>query len=159
MSADANPDALAEKLAQQLQKQTVVCENIRTLSQRQQALVADHKEDELLALLADKQALIDQHQKLFETTLALRDKWETLKSGATPQAQGKAEQAWEKLKAVLNEVVALEDASRGVLEEQKSKVGMDISKIQRGKIANKAYGGSMRPLPKPGIATNAAEPR
>lgn len=144
MSALDDPNACANQLAVQLEKQTEICIAIKRLSEQQQTLVADRKEDELLSLLGEKQNLMDRHQALFAKTQQLRDKWEQLKGRASPESQAKAEDAWERLKTVLNEVVALEDASRGMLEEQQSKLSMDIGKVQRGKIANKAYGNSFR---------------
>lgn len=147
MSSAPTPESCADQLARQLGKQAEICLNIKRLSESQQAMVADRKEDELLSLLNEKQLLIDQHQQLFAKTQELRDRWEGLKSQASPAAQAKVETAWEKLKAVLNDVVSLEDASRGMLQEQKDKVSDDISKIQRGKVASKAYGGGMIPPP------------
>ena len=147
MTTDNDPDACARRLAEQLEKQAEICAGIKKLSERQQALVAERREDELLRLLSDKQVLLDRHQALFARTQELRDRWEAAKGGASMESQSLAEGAWERLKAVLNEVVALEDASRSLLQEQQDKLTMDIGKVQRGKIANKAYGGSQRPPP------------
>ena len=147
MTTDDDSEAIARMLADQLEKQSEICLGIKRLSERQQNLVAERKEDELLRLLSDKQELMNKHQNLFAKTQVLRDKWDGVRNRARPESQAKVEGAWERLKTILNEVVALEDASRGLLQEQQNRLSMDIGKIQRGKIANKAYGGSQRPPP------------
>lgn len=144
MSVLDDPNACANQLANQLEKQTEICVAIKRLSERQQVLVEERNENELLSLLGDKQELMDKHQTLFGKTQELRDKWESLKAQAKPESRTKVENAWERLKTVLNEVVTLEDASRGVLQEQQNKLSMNIGHIQKGKIANKAYGNSYR---------------
>ena len=145
MTTDNDSDAIARMLADQLEKQSEICLGIKRLSERQQALVSERREDELLRLLSDKQELLNRHQDLFAKTQVMRDKWDGVRNLASPESQAAVEGAWERLKTVLNEVVALEDASRGLLQEQQNRLSMDIGKVQRGKIANKAYGGSQRP--------------
>jgi FlgN protein. len=148
MSASLSPDVCAKQLAELLDKQTEVCQNIKMLSEKQQALVAGHKEDDLLTLLSDKQQLIDQQQTLFSKAQDLSKTWEGLKSHASQAMQKRVEDSWETLKKVLNDVVTLEDASRGMLQDQKDRVSKDIGKIQLGKVANKAYGGGVRVPPR-----------
>ena len=137
------PDECAKELARLLNAQAEVCGGILEKSNMQQQLVQDRKEDELLSLLADKQALIDKHQKLADQAAALRERWENgAREQASPDARAGVEAAWNSLRDILDQIIRLEDASRAVLEEQKGKVSLDIGNLQRGKILNKAYGGA-----------------
>ena len=151
MANALGPDQCAQELARLLNAQADVCRDILEKSKMQQQLVEERKEDELLSLLGDKQKLIDKHQKLAEEAAPFRQQWEEDARGrAKPESTATVEKAWNALRDVLDEIIRLEDASRAFLEEQKGKVSLDIGKLQRGKIVNKAYGGSVyKPPAKP----------
>lgn len=143
-----SPDQCAEELARLLDQQADICRQILEKSKMQQTLVEERREDELLSLLGDKQKLIDKHQKLSEQAAPFRERWEAgVREQAGPEAHAKVEAAWNALRTLLDEIVHLEDASRAYLQDQKSKVSMDIGNLQRGKIVNKAYGGGFKPPP------------
>lgn len=143
-----SPDQCAEELARLLSEQANICRLILEKSQTQQKLVEERREDELLALLTEKQRFIDRHQQLSAKAAPFRVEWEErARNLAAPAAHQKVETAWNALREVLDEIVRLEDASRAYLQDQKDKVSMDIGKLQRGKIVNKAYGGGFKPPP------------
>lgn len=137
------PEQCALELAKLLDAQADVCRDILEKSKLQQQLVEERREDELLSLLGDKQKLIDKHQTLVDKANPYREQWEAgVRERVSPAAHAEVERAWNGLREVLDEIIRLEDASRAYLEEQKGKVSLDIGKLQRGKIVNKAYGGS-----------------
>lgn len=143
-----NPDQCAEELARLLEQQAEVCGKILEKSKMQQILVEERREDELLSLLGDKQRLIETHQKLSGQAAPYRERWENgAREQVGPEAHARVEAAWNSLRNVLDEIVRLEDASRAYLQEQKSKLSVDIGNLQRGKMVNKAYGGGYRPPP------------
>lgn len=143
MTAPGTPDQCAQQLARSLDAQTKICLRILEKSQMQQKLVEDHLENELLSLLGDKQKLINDHQALVEQARPFRERWENgERERASAESHQLVERAWNDLREVLDQIVKLEDASRAVLEEQKSRVSLDIGNLQRGKIVNKAYGGA-----------------
>lgn len=143
-----SPDVCAIELAKLLDQQTAICRDILALSQKQQALVEEHKEDDLLRLLNEKQILLNRHKGLMAKTNPFREEWETsARDLAGPQAHQKVEAAWNALTAVLDDIIRLEDASREVLQDQHGKVTQEINKLQRGKAMNKAYGGSYKVPP------------
>lgn len=147
MSNQIAPDACAAELTRLLDEQAEVCRRIRELSLQQEELVAGRKEDDLLRLLSEKQRLIGMHQAISAKAAPFRERWEEVRGQAGQAAHAKAEAALERLKAVLDEIVRLEDRSRTLLEEQQAKASLDIGKIQKGKMLNKAYGGGKRPPP------------
>lgn len=143
MTSPLGPEECAESLAGALNAQADICRQILEKSREQQTMVEERREDELLSLLADKQRLIDQHQALAAKAAPFRAQWEErARDQAGPAAHAKVEEAWNRLRETLDQIVQLEDASRAILEEQKSKVSLDIGKLQRGKAVNKAYGGA-----------------
>lgn len=144
-----SPDQCAQELARLLNEQTQVCRMILERTKMQQTLVEERREDDLLSLLNDKQKMIDNHQKLTEKAAPFRKEWEeSARNLAGPDAHAKVEAAWNALRDVLDEIVRLEDESRAFLEQQKEKVSLDIGKLQKGKIVNKAYGGgTFKPPP------------
>lgn len=138
-----NPNVCAQQFAQSLKAQADVCLRILEKSKMQQQLVEESKETELLSLLGDKQKLIVEHDKLVKQGSGLRTRWENGdRDKASPESHKLVEDAWNRLRDVLTEIVKLEDASRAVLEEQKNKLSIDIGNLQRGRIVNKAYGSS-----------------
>lgn len=149
MASAMNPEQCANELARLLDAQVIVCRQILDKSRMQQELVEERREDDLLILLDGKQQLIEKHQKLSQSSVACREQWEqTARNSVGAEAHAKVEKAWNNLREVLDEIVQLEDASRAMLQDRKGEVSMDINKLQRGKIVNKAYGGSgMRPPP------------
>lgn len=143
MAAPGNPEQCADMLARSLKAQADVCRRILEKTKKQQKMVEEHLESELLSLLGDKQKLIDEHQVLTARSAEARELWENgYRDRASPQAHAKVEAAWNDLRNVLDEIVKLEDVSRATLEEQKNRVSIDIGNLQRGKIVNKAYGGA-----------------
>lgn len=147
MADFASPDACAQALAASFDKQAEVYTQILTLSQKQQTLVDERREGELLSLLNDKQRLIEKHQKLAAEAQNHRIRWETLRAQASPDARARVEAAFENLRSILEQVMSFEDASREKLQQQKGEVSMDINRLQKGRILNKAYGGGYRPPP------------
>lgn len=148
MSQPISPEVCARELARSLDAQTEVCRQILDKSTLQQKLVEERREGDLLSLLSEKQRLIEQHQKLSDQAQPYRAQWEaSARDLAGPEAHARVEKAWNALREVLDEVVRLEDLSRAMLQDQKGQVSVDIGKIQKGKIVNKAYGGGFRPPP------------
>ena len=144
-----NPEECAAGLADLFSTQAEVCREILERSRRQQDLVtAGNREDDLLVLLAEKQSLIDKQLRLAEQAQPYRELWEgaaRLASGR--EARTKGEESWNSLRGILESVVRLEDESREKLQEQKSRVSVDIGNLQRGRMVNQAYGGGFKPPP------------
>jgi hypothetical protein len=140
------PDECANGLIRLLDAQAAICRWILEKSGQQRELVAQMREDDLLALLADKQRLIEQQQKLADEARPFLDEWEkSARAVADPSIRARAEAVWNGLRDLLDRIVKLEDESRAKLEEQKGRMSIDIGSLQRGKIVNKAYGGGLRP--------------
>jgi hypothetical protein len=143
-----SPDVCAKELARLLTAQAEICRQILEKSQLQQKLVEERREDELLSLLTEKQRLIEKHQALSAQAKPFLAEWEaSARDMAAPDAHARVERAWNELREVLDAIVKLEDASRAMLQDHKGQVSMDIGKIQKGRIVNKAYGGALRPPP------------
>lgn len=148
MALASSPEQCAKELAFLLDQQSDICRKILELSSRQQKLVEDRKENDLLVLLSDKQRLLDKHQALSTQAKPYRDQWEnSYRDQADPGAHALVERAWNGLRDILDQIIKLEDVSRQTLQKHKGAVSDDISRLQRGKIANKAYGGGMRVPP------------
>lgn len=148
MAYTLTPDQCAAELARHLDLQAGVCRKILELSRQQQKLVEERRESDLLVLLSEKQRLIGGHEALAKEAKIHREQWEaSARAAASAEAHAKVEAAWNALRDILDEIVKLEDASRATLETHRGKVSEDIAKLQRGKIANKAYGGSKIPPP------------
>ncbi|MDR2391096.1 MAG: flagellar protein FlgN [Planctomycetota bacterium] len=142
------PDDCAARLAGLLDAQAEICRKILEQSRRQREFVAEMREDELLSLLADKQKLIGDQQKLAGQARPCRDEWEaSARLSSSPAARARVEAAWNGLRELLEAIVKIEDESQAVLQERKSRLSTDIGTVQRGKIVNKAYGGGFRPSP------------
>ena len=144
-----DPGECAEGLSSSLRVQAEICREVLELSRRQRALVAEeNREDDLIALLAEKQMLIDRQRRLAEQALPYRDQWEeSARLLSSPEARAKVEEAWNSLCAILESIVGLEDESRERLREQKGRVSIDIGNLQRGRMVNQAYGGGLKPPP------------
>jgi FlgN protein. len=141
------PDDCGRRLARLLDAQVEVCGRILACSESQQRLVREHREDELLSLLGDKQKMLEEHESLSAQSQPVRAQWERDREKASPEVHALVETSWSNLRDMLDNIVRLEDASREILEGRKGEVSTDINKLQRGKIVNKAYGGGMRPPP------------
>ncbi|MCD7897295.1 MAG: flagellar protein FlgN [Planctomycetaceae bacterium] len=141
MANALTPEHCARELARLMNAQADTCGKILEKSNQQQKLVEELNEPALLSLLSEKQALIQQNDKLSTQALPYRRQWEDgLRDRATPVQRAAVEAAWNRVLETLDRIVKLEDASRAVLESQKSSVSKEINKLQRGKMLNKAYG-------------------
>lgn len=142
MANAPSPDQCAAELTRLLTAQVEVCKQILVKSRQQQQLVEERKEDDLLSLLTDKQRLIDKHQSFTAQSAPYRQRWEAgARDQSTPEARARVEDAYNALREVLDEIIQLEDASRDVLQKQKGEVSLELGKLQKGKLVNKAYGG------------------
>ncbi|MDR1534815.1 MAG: flagellar protein FlgN [Planctomycetota bacterium] len=145
-----NSDDCATELIRLLRAQTGVCRQILDKSARQRELVAGDGENDLLALLAEKQELLDRQRRLAAEAGPHREKWEnSARARAPAPVRAEVEGAWNELRELFDRIVKLEDESQERLRERQRRLSVDIGNLQRGKIVNKAYGGNFRPPPPP----------
>ena len=143
ISQDDRPAALLHALQQQL----ALFEQLHTLAQWQGSLIGTEDGSPLLALLAQRQQIIDQLQSLQRDADANR-----LTAAALSSEQAReASELTELIAAVRARILEQDERDRAVLRDVRNQVGIDLRKMTQGGNANKAYGGSK-------ISTSPAAP-
>ena len=140
------PAAAAVRFAGVLEQQLILYCAVRELALKSKELIAAKDTNGLMQVLAEKQDKIGEIDLFGEETARLRDIWEQTREGLPEEVRAPVEKVVEDLRAVLADIVAIEDEGQKDLLEAKSGAGAEIARLQKGKALHKAYGGG-KPLP------------
>lgn len=139
----ARPAWVADALVRQLE----FYQRLDTLSARQSELISDDNTDGLLAILGERQALIDRITEIGARLEPVRAAWEAFLLGLPGPTREQIGTLVDALGALAGRVAERDEADRRRLEERRAVVGAELTTIGRGRSALAAYGG--RPLRAP----------
>lgn len=129
-----------ERLRAVLRRQGSLLERLASLSQRQGEALRGRDLSSVLAIVEERQPLVDELEALQREVVSLRR--ELARSGGATAERDDAELG-ELLDAVVRQAAELEArdaADRRELESQRELVAKELSGLTRGERANSAYG-------------------
>ena len=131
---DAGGDALITSLQQQLG----LYEQLNALGPRQSALVAGDDGDQLLALLSQRQVIIDQLQTLHRDSQVLGQRATPM----SPWQRGTVAELHELIAAIRARILEQDERDRAALRDAKAGVGNELRRLSHVNKAARAYGGA-----------------
>lgn len=148
-STDA-PDAAASRparVAMALARQLDLYHQLDALSLRQGILIEDDDTDGLLAVLGERQAVVDEITAIGAELEPIRQQWEPFLTGLPAPTRGQLTELVSELAALAGIVAARDEADRKRLEARRSAVGRELASVARGRSAVVAYGGKSNAVP------------
>jgi hypothetical protein len=123
-----------------LQRQQDLFSQLDAMSQRQSALIEAQDTDRLLAVLAERQSVID---RIAETSVRLepyRASWDAVMKGLDEPGRARVRRRIDVLAELAERVAKRDEADRAMLETRRDAVAGEITQINRGRGAVAAYG-------------------
>jgi hypothetical protein len=140
-----SPESRAAELLRSLQEQLDRYQDVKRLAERQRQMIEANDSEGLMRLLAEKQEQIARIGAIAAASASLRESWERERDAASPALRQRLEKTAEDLRAVLAEIVAIEDQGQAAILGAREAAGEAITKLQKGKAMHKAYGSGPRP--------------
>ncbi|MFH0911326.1 MAG: flagellar export chaperone FlgN [Planctomycetota bacterium] len=132
--------ALAARMKEFFARQEECYRRVLDLSRRQVATIEARDTALLMRILSDKQAVMREVEAVAQGGATLLKEWEAGKNALGPGERESVERAHESVKAVLAEVLQVEEAAREELGDRTSEQSRKITELQRGKQMLRAYG-------------------
>lgn len=143
------PEEASAWLTKGLRTQLACYESVLALAQEQKALIVSGQAEGLMELLARKQRMIAEIERLQNAIRPCKERWDAEGDAWPPALRAPVESVVQALRHILGEIVALEDAGREELGDSSQKAGQKITQMQKGKAMHRAYGNTAKPPASP----------
>lgn len=152
-----DPARWAPRLRRILDEQRALYDRLDALSIRQSELVLGGATDELLAVLGERQIVVDQIWSSSDEFAPFQRRWAELMSALPAEQRLQFSAVALELAEIIERIAERDDADRRELERQRATVAAEISSLNRGRTAVAAYGGGAAGAP--GTSTASSEAR
>lgn len=140
-----NPDIWAPRLARVLDRQREVYERLELLSLSQAQLIHEDQTDELLAVLGQRQSLIEQLTALNDELAPFTERWSELASRLSEQHREDLRQRFDEVGRLVESITRRDESDRRALEVRRSSVGSELQSLTRSRGAVAAYSRAQTP--------------
>ncbi len=134
-------EADAQALISLLRRQVSIYTRLEQLSGRQRGLIAAEDQQQLLALLAERQKLVDQLGALNQSLLPLQDYWRANREAVAPALRREADQLVGRAGEILQRVLGADEQDARILSARKAQTAKQVTALAQGRQAFEAYGG------------------
>lgn len=128
-------DGVVGLLSQQLD----LYRRLRALAARQHELVAARESAQLLAVLAERQQIVDSLSRLDTEIRPLRSRWPEVRRSLTPQQQRSVGEIVAEVGRTLSEIIDTDNADCESLTQLRDGARREVSALDTGRRANTAY--------------------
>lgn len=139
----SRPALVAAGLSRQLE----LYRRLEGLSRRQSTLIEDDDTDHLLAVLGERQAVVDEIAAIGADLEPIRQQWEPFLQSLPPATREQLRALVDTLAELAGLVAGRDEADRERLESRRSAVGRELASLARGRSAVVAYGGKAGTVP------------
>ncbi len=134
----------AEKLISLLNRQVSIYTRLEQLSGRQRGLIAAEDQQQLLALLAERQKLVDELGVLNQGLIPLQKYWRAHRETIAPSLRAEADQLVRRAGEILQRILGADEQDARILSARKAQTAKEMTALAQGRQAFKAYGGGVR---------------
>lgn len=113
---------------------------LKTLSQQQAACIREGSTEQLLSLLSQRQAVIDDLSRSNAELAPYRDRWTQLAEAADPTQKQSLRELLNEIDRVLREVVEQDERDRTELKGVQQQIGTQLMRVGKAGQAIRAYG-------------------
>ncbi|WP_432799447.1 flagellar export chaperone FlgN [Poriferisphaera sp. WC338] len=122
-----------------LHQQKELYEKLDVLSDHQSVLVGQGDTDQLLAVLAQRQALVDGLVALNGKMQPYREKWDAVAGGMNAACKAQVNGLVDEVERLLAQILKRDELTQGQLQTAKTQVGQELAKTNQGGAAASAY--------------------
>ncbi len=137
-----NPASIFAALAAELDGQCKCLGELDALSQRQASLIGMGDGTDLLALMSERQQVIDDLARLALRTEPLRRTWDELKPPPPDSMKNEIERRVASMTSMLCSVRERDEADRQTLNTRREEIRLELQRLESSKRAVGAYGAS-----------------
>lgn len=131
------PDA--ERLIVLLTEQRDLYGRLRELSDRQRALIAGDRPEQLLSILQERQTLISSLSRLNEQLAPFRREWDAMYARLSEESRERTSALLNEINALLKVILKTDREDSVLLAARKHTVARELSGVAGGKTATSAY--------------------
>ncbi len=131
----------AESLGRRIEELSALLVRLERLGEGQERLIADERTDELLALLADRERLVEQVVGASEQIDALRRRWDEMSPGLGDAELAPLREGLDSLTDYAARIAARDDRDRSALVVKRDELSKRLAGVGVGQRAVNAYGG------------------
>ena len=137
-------EADAEKLISLLRRQVSIYTRLEQLSGRQRGLIAAEDQQPLLALLAERQKLVDELSTLNQGLVPLQDYWRSNRETVAPSLRAEVDQLVGRAGEILQRVLGADEQDARILSARKAQTANQVTALAQSRQAFDAYGAGER---------------
>ncbi len=137
-------EADAEALISLLRRQVSIYTCLEQLSGRQRGLIAAEDQQQLLALLAERQKLVDELGVLNQGLIPLQKYWRANRETVAPSLRREADQLVGRAGEILQQILGVDEQDARILSARKAQTAKQVTALAQGRQAFEAYGGGAR---------------
>jgi flagellar biosynthesis/type III secretory pathway chaperone len=130
----------ASALLELLQRQQALYENLRDLGGQQTRLIESADTEQLLALLARRQQLIDQLTRLNQQLQPYKRDWTNCWASLDPPSRQRVSALIQRVGALVDQIMKADEADRVRLTHQRDEIADGLTRMNRGASVHRAYG-------------------
>lgn len=130
------------RLLEVLRRQESLFERLDALSARQGELIRAEETEALLALLAERQAIVREIEAASVELAPYRRRWEELTGTMAEADRAEVRVRVAAIGALASKVAGQDEADRKLMEERRGAIASELAGVTRGRGAIAAYGGS-----------------
>ncbi len=137
--AETDITSEASQLVELLERQRTLYRQLRGLAERQKSLVVSQDVQPLLALLADRQRLVDELMVLNEQMSVYRRNWSSIYSNLDEASRKHVASLLEEANTALGLILQSDSRDTATLSAKRQDVTTRLSSIDSGSRASAAY--------------------
>ncbi|MEX2672221.1 MAG: flagellar export chaperone FlgN [Phycisphaeraceae bacterium] len=141
MTAKTKPE-WAVDLIELLEEQRVIYDQLVGLSEKQSGFVDSGDAESLLAVLAQRQKLIDHLTQINGRIEPFKQNWPKLWAELDGDSQARVQNLIDKVQALLDRIVEQDERDRAALSDHRDRIGAQVKQAHAGSAVNRAYGAS-----------------
>jgi|GEM_PF-4234758 len=138
---------LRDRVMPALERQAALYDQLAAFGPRQDELIASGEGDDLLRLMGDRQAVVDELVEVHRGLEDVRADWQGFVDGLTEQDRDALGERLDALKALAARVHEQDSQTRRHLDGARDQVSQNMSGLGRAKGAVRAYGGTAARTP------------
>jgi hypothetical protein len=125
-----------------LKEQCDLCRQISSFAQTQRSLITGDEPERLLALMAQRQTVLDRLTQVGQQLKPIQRNWMTFR-GELPAAQAReADDLIREVNRLLAGILQMDEADARLLSARKDSTAQQLQQVGRGRMAGAAYAAS-----------------
>lgn len=129
----------ADQLIDMLTRQRDLYRSLDGLSGKQQQIIATGQAEQLLAVLSERQVIVDQLTKINQDLAPLRGRMTEIADATTDVKRQSLRTLVDQVQAMLESIIERDEEDRQTLEASKAQVGQELAKVTTAPAAINAY--------------------